>query len=308
VFNPSNDQSATVTATFFLQDGQGSIERTRTVAPRSRWTLLANEIGELAGKDFATTIQSDVPVVAERSMYWGPGWSGGTSTMGAAEPAPVWYFAEGAAAPNFDTYLTILNPTWSDMTVDITFQGENGQIGPVRAYDVAARSRATVWVTGEVGHVGAVGAKIASRNGKGIVCERSTYWGAGQWVEGANALGVTQPAPVWHLPEGVTINGFDTFLMITNPNSYPVRVRIWPVHNDIGRPYNVDVDIEANGRETIWVNYDARFPREGNATFSILVESLSGAGIIAEHAIYWHPDSQHYWRGGSAAFGIPRSQ
>jgi hypothetical protein len=261
-------------------------------------------IAELAGKDFSTKIHADVPVAAERSMYWGPRWQGGTTSAGAAGPAPVWYFAEGAAAPKFDTYFTILNPGGT-VTVDVTFLGEVGQIGPVRSYTIPAQSRATIWATEAVGYAGSVGARIASRGGEGIICERSTYWGNG-WVEGSNAVGVTSPAPVWHVPEGITSNGFDTFILMANPNPWTVRVRLWPVHVDGNRRYPVDLDIPANGRQTVWINNDPRFPAEQNAVFSLLVETLTpGPGIIVEHATYWLRDPWNYWRGGSAAFGIP---
>jgi hypothetical protein len=309
VFNPSNTQTANVQVTFMLQDGQGTVVRTYPVAPRARLTVHANTIGELAGRDFGTRVDADVPVVAERAMYWGPDWQGGTSTVGASDTSPAWLFAEGAAAPNFDTYLTVLNPNGAATTVDVTFMGEAGQLGPVRSFWVAGNSRTTIWVTGQVGHVGAVGARIVSREGLGIVCERSTYWGTGQWVEGSSATGITVPAPVWYLPEGVSINGFDTFALIANPNPFWVKVRVWPIHNDGGRPYPVDIDIEPNGRETIWVNKDPRFPAEVSTTFSLLVETLTpGAGVIAEEAIYWRSDSAHYWQGGSAAVGLPRYQ
>ncbi|MGE3843885.1 MAG: hypothetical protein AB7I50_20115 [Vicinamibacterales bacterium] len=310
VFNPSNDQTAHVTVTFYLQDGQGApVTREFDIAPRARLTLLANTISDLANKDFATTIAADIPIAAERSMYWGNGWHGGTNSTGAPNPATTWYFAEGAAAPNFDTYITILNPNGFDVVVDVTYLGTNGQIGDIRTYTIARNSRATLWLTGEVGLAGAVGTRIVARNGADVVCERSTYWGNGQWVEGSNAVGVTQLAPVWHLPEGVTINGFDTFVLVSNPNPFPVKVRLWAIRDNGDRVYGDDPIIPANGRETIWVNNDSRFEAVKSTTFSVLVETLTpGAGVIAEHAIYWLRDGANYWRGGSAAFGIPRPE
>jgi hypothetical protein len=105
------------------------------------------------------------------------------------------------------------------------------------------------------------------------------------------------------------MNGFDTFVLMANPNPFWVKARVWPIHVNGSRPYNVDVDIPPNGRQTIWINQDSRFPAEQNTVFSILVESLTpGPGIIVEHATYWLRDQHNYWRGGSAAFGIPGQQ
>jgi hypothetical protein len=33
---------------------------------------------------------------------------------------------------------------------------------------------------------------------------------------------------------------------------------------------------------------------------------LSGDPIVAEESLYWNWDGPNFWRGGSAAFGIPQ--
>jgi hypothetical protein len=175
---------------------------------------------------------------------------------------------------------------------------------------VRGNFRDTIWFPEYVGRTaGAVAVKVRSPSGAPIICEESIYWGwtSAGWVEGTNTIGATAPAPVWYLPDGITRSGFDTFVLISNPNPFPVRVRVWPILESGAMHSPKDIDIAAEGRTTIWTNYD--LPAVADTTFSIKVETLTpGVGVVVEHAIYWGRHPTLYWLGGSASFGIPRSQ
>jgi len=75
--NP-NPAPATVTASFMKEDGS-TVEKQYTMKPMSRLTLQMNDI--LPDTAFSTRIESDQPVVAERSMYFSD-WAGGHSSLG----------------------------------------------------------------------------------------------------------------------------------------------------------------------------------------------------------------------------------
>lgn len=313
IFNPSSSQQASVTLTFYpgsdCATTRNPVTRSGSIGAQGRWSFDANTVTELANCDFATKVSSDVPVFAERSMFWGPGFSGGTTSPGAAGPAVEWHFAEGAAFPDFDTYLLIYNPNPQAVPVEITFMGESGRLAVV-SRTVAGNSRDTIWFPEYVGRsAGAVAVKVRSTSGAPIICEESIYWGwtSTGWVEGTNTIGATATAPVWYLPEGITRSGFDTFVLISNPNPFPVSVRVWPILETGGMRGQRDVQLAPEGRATLWANYD--LTAAANTTFSIKVETLTpGAGVVVEHAIYWGKHSTLYWLGGSASFGIPRSQ
>ena len=87
-----NAQPATVTATFFRDSG-APVTRTYNVLPRSRfniWTDQERDDGGallLPGTAFSVRLESDIPVVAERAMYWG--------TPSAADPATPVVSLEG---------------------------------------------------------------------------------------------------------------------------------------------------------------------------------------------------------------------
>lgn len=93
--NPS-DTVLSVRATFLREDGTG-IVRNYDIAAKTRFTLPATLLPELSNQRFGAFFESTntVPFVAERAVYWGAGWFGGTGSTGtpftgtvATPPAP----------------------------------------------------------------------------------------------------------------------------------------------------------------------------------------------------------------------------
>ncbi len=92
--NP-NDTAATGQAVFMLDSGQ-QVTLPVQIGPHSRTTVCVNQVPGMAGQSFATKIQMDAPVVAERSMYFRyKGWDGGSNAVGSTATSALWYFAEG---------------------------------------------------------------------------------------------------------------------------------------------------------------------------------------------------------------------
>jgi hypothetical protein len=84
----SSDTAATVRFTFLVELGE-PVEHVVTVPAASRRTFYAGDLAALVNRSFATTIETDVPIVAERAMYFGdsPLWLGGHGSAGVSEPA-----------------------------------------------------------------------------------------------------------------------------------------------------------------------------------------------------------------------------
>ncbi len=112
--------------TFLVEQGT-PVTRTVEVAPGTRQTLYAGDVADLINRSFATVIESDVPIVAERAMYFGdsPLWLGGHGSAGVPEPAYRWFFAEGATGPLFDTFILLANPHPVPVTVHVTYITDN---------------------------------------------------------------------------------------------------------------------------------------------------------------------------------------
>lgn len=313
VFNPTA-AAGVVAATFYLPGGLPPVVRWYDIGPQQRLTIDAASVPELAGIDFSVRIDSSVPTIAERSMYWGSGWHGGTNSLGSPWLYHGWHFAEGASAPGFDTYFTILNPNPYPVDVNVEYYTE--LVGAfARLHSIPANSRYTVYANAETGPIGGFGTRIIQYNGAPILAERSTYWGTSPegWVEGSNTIGSTTGGHDWYLPEGSTTNNFETFVLLQSYNLTPMSVWV-SVYIEGGGRYTVQAPLvlQPLARQTIYMHDFLRNMElaEGLPFGTLVGKSFSmrvwSADIfVAEHAIYWQRDGANYWRGGSASLGIP---
>jgi hypothetical protein len=183
-----------------------------------------------------------------------------------------------------------------------------------KLYTIAPRSRFTVYLNAEVGNIGGVAASFTSL--RPFVAERSIYWGAGR-VEGTNTIGVPGSARTWTLPEGSAGGQFETFLLLANPNNEASVVDLSVQIEGYGQvtlPAHLRKIVPAYGRLTIYMPQllQEMAITEGltpgafaSASFGTTVRVAQGAGIVAEHAIYWGRDGSNFWRAGAASFGTP---
>jgi hypothetical protein len=316
VFNP-NQTAADIVVEFLGDQGEGVIRTvTNTVNAQTRWTLSASAYADLNVRNFSVRVTSTngVGVVAERPMYWGSTWNGGHAGAGGTTTSRDWYFAEGTSQIGFDTYYTLLNPTAQSITVDATYQLSpvNGvpQAPVLKTYTLPAASRTTIYLHDEVGYQPGVASEFHASSA--IVAERSMYWSS-PWTDGSTVSGAAAPAVEWHLPEGSTISGYETFLCLSNPNTSAVSVDVTTFSSG-GVAETTTVTVGAKSRLTVWMNNTT--PANGpvfssiqNATFSIRVVSTGTTPlpIVAEEAVYWNrlAGAGQYWVGGDATLGWP---
>lgn len=322
LFNPGT-QPITVLGEYYGPGAANPVVRSYTLPPASRFTVHANnaEIPSLANQDFSVRFRAAdgaSPFVAQRAMYWS-NFAGGHSANGVTAPHARWQFAEGAAAPGFDTYFTLFNPNPFDVEVDVTYLTE--AFGPVKRNEpflLRRNSRGTIYANGEVGPIGGFGTTFQAIGGHGIVVERSIYWGAaGQpWVEGTNDAGVNAGAMTWHVPEGSDSGLFDTYVLVANPNAFDVSVRVQFYLEGGGRITVPNTVLPAGSRVTVDMNAptarlksmspdDAALLR--GKSFAVKVTSLTPNGpVIVEEAIYRNWQDSTRWRAGGSAFGVPK--
>ena len=188
----------------FLLDTKEVITRNKTVGAKERLTVnpAAEGIAQLDNAALSTVVQSDVPIVSERSMYW-PGdaspFGEGHNSAGIVDTALTWGLAEGRVGgpQDFLTYILLANPQSTAAEVRITYLREG--FGPVvKTYTVPATSRFNVDVRSVVPEIvngQSFGAKIEVTNGVPIAVERSLYWNANGvfWAGGTNALATVIP-------------------------------------------------------------------------------------------------------------------
>ncbi len=265
----SNGTDATVDVTYLIQGGS-PINKQHVVPANSRYTIAAHDPAEVGvDQAFSTTLSSDIPINAERTMYFG---NGGHSTIGVTAPSTDWYLAEGFTGDGTGTFILIQNPNGSTATVDVTYQIQGGS--PInKQHVVLANSRYTI-VTQDPGEVGVDNAfSTAISSDIPVIVERAMYFGSG----GHNTIGLTGLATDWYLAEGFTGSGFSTYILLQNPNGSAATVDVsYQVQG--GSPINRQHVVAANSRYTIVtadageVGVDKAFSTSLNSDLPIIVE------------------------------------
>jgi hypothetical protein len=294
---------ASVLLTFLKADAT-TVLHALSVPPLSQRSVLVDQIPDMQDTAFATVVESEVPVVADRTMTW----NGATTVYGShAEgglpgPSTTWYLAEGATHSGFDLFYLLLNPGEAPATVLVRYLRPSGE--PLeRTYTVPARSRYSIWVDREefpaqsgnrTLSASDVSAVITSLNDVPVIVERAMYWTAGGEIfrAGHDSAGVTTPATRWFLAEGATGTFFDLFILIANPDPRPADVRITYLLAD-GRTVVKQYSVGESQRYTIWV--DQEDPHLTNAAISAIVESTNEVPIVVERSMWWPGPTAAEW-------------
>jgi hypothetical protein len=295
----SEDSEADVKFTFLVEQGT-PVTHTVKVAPGARKTVYAADVANLINRSFATVIDSNVPIVAERAMYFGdsPVWFGGHGSAGVPELAHQWYHAEGATGSLFDTFILLANPHPIEVPVTITYTTDAGQV-ITRSRTLPASSRLTINLEDESPDLANVAVATRIVSVLPIVSERAMYWGTtgAGWREAHNSFGVTQTGVKWGLAEGRAggPRAYQTFVLVSNPsaNFGTANLRVTFVKED-GTTVVRTFDVAPSQR----FNIDTSGISElANSNFSTIVESLNGVLISVESAIYWSVNGVT-WEGG----------
>lgn len=284
----------------FLRDDGVVVPHFTQVAPLSSVPVEAGQLPELAGRAFATIVESDTPLVVDRTMSWhGPGGFayGSHAETSVPGPAPRWYLAEGATHAGFDLFYLLLNPHDRPVSARIRYLRPVGA-ALEKVYTLAARSRTSVWVDQEVFDASGarilddteVSAIVETVDGTGIVVERAMYDSRQglTFAAGHESAGVTAPATRWYFAEGATGPFFDLFLLVANPGDRATDVQVTYLLPDGTQERRVH-HVGPSQRYTIWVDKEGE--ALANTAVSAVVESVDGVPIVAERSMWWPGDS-----------------
>lgn len=284
VENPG-ESDASVGMEFMSGEGEKAAAE-YTVPARSRFTVCLNDV--VPDCDVSTRVTADVPVVVERSMYWGDR-QGGHDSIGVTASGPSWHFAEGTTAWGFETWYLVANTGDETAEVEVELMKGDGSVES-RLLEVPPGSRKSVNAA-DIVRDADVSATIESVGGSDdIVCERSMYWK--DRVDGHETIGVTESSLSWYFAEGVTGYGFETFILIGNAGGRDalVTVDFLPAAGEaVGREF----EVPAHSRRTVNVN-------EVIPGSEVATRVTSDVPVIAERAVYW--DDRN---GGHGTIGSP---
>jgi uncharacterized repeat protein (TIGR01451 family) len=272
----------------FQTDTGAVVPEYRTMAPFSRLTLDVAGLTGLASASFASLVEADVQIVADRTMTWGAGSYGSHAERGVlTRTATQWFLAEGATHGNFDLFYLIQNPGPAAADVEITYLRPTPHAPVVRTYAVPGNRRLTIWVDGVPGLAETdVSAVVRTTNAVPIVVERAMYLNRPEqsFAAGHESAGVTAPALRWFLAEGATGSFFNTFILVANPNTQATTVRFEYLLPN-GSVVTRDRTVAAQSRLTVNAALDA--PELASANMSTVVSSLAAVPIVVERAMWW---------------------
>ena len=314
LLNPGPEPS-NVLLRFLLADGS-MIPRSLLIPPYARASVVANDIPGLESHGFATTVEADTPIVADRTMSWkNSGWNahyGSHAETASSGLSTTWYFAEGATHHTFDLFYLIENPGDTAARVEVTYLLPQPVVSPsggvaaplVKTYTVPPHGRFNVWVDQEDDALESVdvSATFVSTNGVPVLVERAMYMRT-KWLKfgaGHASAGVTAPAERWFLAEGATGTYFDLFVLVANPSAAAAAVRatfLLPDGSTLSKTYTV----AGRSRFNIWVDgVDARL---ASTAVSTIVESTNGVPIVVERAMWWPGPTADNWLEAHNSFG-----
>lgn len=192
LMNPQDRYTANVNINYYFGSG-APVQFYYTIEPEKRLTINVNEdaahVGH-ANESVSLEIISDLPIVAERPMYFNYAgkWPGGHNVMGIPAPAKEFFFAEGYTGEGFEVWLSILVKT-TTAKVNVTYIFPDGE--PVeKTYKLSGPKRTTLNVNNESQKAHDVSIKVESDFP--IVVERPIYFNySDKWTGGHNVVGET---------------------------------------------------------------------------------------------------------------------
>ncbi len=299
LFNPQAvDADATIT---YMQNDGRTAQQLVKIAPLQRTVVTVGD--GLPGASFGARVIATVPIVAERTMLFGPD-SGGTpsgvtTAHGIVKLSRHWYFAEGTTQAPFQMSILVLNPNAQPTNVAVTFLTDSGT-SLTRKYAVPPQTRLPINVNEVVPELGIATTIVADRP---IAAERAMYWnnsGGSSTVPsvGAANAGATEPAFTWLFADGRTSDTFLEYLLLSNPSKNQARVTVDFVLAD-GKKASQSVVMAGGSRYTLAAHQ--LYP--GQLALAATVRSTQP--IVAERSLYPGAPGSAANRGGATALGVP---
>jgi hypothetical protein len=308
--NPSETTTANVTLAFLRYDSV-TVSHTLQIPARTRRTVDVKTVPGMAfAPGFSTIIESNVEVVADRTMTWDGSGYGSHAETAIEAPAQTWYLAEGATQAGFQLYYCIENPNAEPVDVEVTYMRRAPNPPFTITYPgIPGYTRKTIYVNGEDPRLawGDVSAVITSLTPGGpIIVERAMYQdGDGVMFNAGHAsAGVTAPATEWFLAEGATVGTFDMFITLANPGTVSGTATITYMLTN-GRTMVKTYPVAASSRQTVWVNGESD---DTDPTFALSWVSLSSkihstVPIIVERSMWWSTVRGEPWIEATNATG-----
>ncbi|MFH1150408.1 MAG: hypothetical protein V1748_08030 [Actinomycetota bacterium] len=271
VQNP-NAAEATVNLTYMIE-GEGPQNFTKKVAAFSRASFsMATDIG---AKDASIQVRANLPVIAERSMYFDSRREG-TESVGVIAPSNTFFLAEGTTAWGFTSYVLVQNPNAGDAVVTVTYMTPDGPVVQ-EPFTMPGLSRKTLLVN-EV--LAATDFSTRVDADVPVVAERAMYWESAYGRAAHNSVGLTAAHTTFFLPDGQRTLGWETWVLVQNPNPTDAEIELRWLGPDGEETVAADT-VPANSRKTYDVGAYGTTSR-----CATVVTCTNGLKVMAERSMY----------------------
>ena len=302
---------ARVVVNFLRDDGQAAHYEFEMPA-HARRTVEPIAVPGVPGHSYATTIESDGLVVADRMLRWAQG-DGAHAETSLAAPAVRWHLAEGSTSGDFSLFYLLQNPSPQSVTATIRYLRPGAQPPIVKTYALMPLSRRTIPVDDEHPALASTDLSAVIEATAPIVVERAMYLSHPErpFIAGHESAGVTEPSTTWFLAEGATGAFFDTFILIANPGSEAASLTVDYLLSD-GRTLQKTYTAGAESRLTIWVD-DEELPMGSGLTplaaVNFSTRIVASRPVIVERTMWWPGPSltSNFWYETHNAAGATRT-
>jgi len=213
----ANGQPATVRLTFFFNNGATTTKIVTVNATTQKTVAVASQV-QFTGA-FGMVVSADRLITAQLNINR-PGRDGDT-ILGNTGLGQTWYLAEGYTGLTFHETVSILNPDQTTPAhVQLQILPLGGGAGKSVPVTVPAHTNGVVDINQQF--PGKSVSIVASAD-RPVVVERTLTFGTNGYGMTTRA-GTNTAAASWVFAEGTTVNRFETFLTILNPNLTPSLV------------------------------------------------------------------------------------
>ncbi|MHB0875363.1 MAG: hypothetical protein ACYC5O_04885 [Anaerolineae bacterium] len=215
IYNPGSS-ATTATLTFYNEAGQSQTVSKNVPALSQLPVTLTSECTLSGG--VGTVVSAAMPVVVQRVTFFAGADSGkgGHASTGVSLLSGSWYFPLGWSGTLYDTWLMLLNPGGSPVTVQARFQA--GTTTKTATYTLAPHSRTTVWVDHpNVDMAPATNFGMVLSGDGAFAAESAVY--DSTYKTGDTTMGAPGAANTWYFAEGSTATPYTMRLALYNPGA-----------------------------------------------------------------------------------------
>lgn len=277
--------------------------------------------GVTAPVNVSLAVESTVPMVAERPLYFRSGLAGGvdggTDVVGISNSTTQFRFAEGTVRPGFVEFLTVQNPGSVPGTATVTFQASDDGGGPIAVAPLTLglppQSRVTQNLNDYLSTLGVstpVNISFSLDSTVPVVAERPLYFqtGLAGGVDGAtDVVGATAEALSFRFAEGTVRDGFVEFLTIQTPGDVSGTATIaFQAADDPGNAVTIPaIEVTLPARSRVTRNINSWLADQGVAgPVNLSLEVVADVPILAERPIYFRSGLAGGVDGGTTALGV----